>query len=156
MSEQSGRPTRTRRDKGDEPNRPKRRRPGQQKPEQHQDRTRKPRRPTDKDVRTKAAKLDGMVDLHIRCGLEDSVVRIKVADYSSKITLGWMLRRQDIVFRSQLESSETVIVLRGTDNARLRLTAASQGKKLAFFHVYLADELREKMLAGLEKPDSPK
>jgi hypothetical protein len=121
------------------------------KPSPREERRRPKRRPTDKDVRTRAAKLDGFIDIHIRCGLEDSVVRIRQADYTQKITLGWMLHRQDILFRYQIERSEVIILLRGTDNARLRLSAPSPGNALPLAKVTLADEIRAQLLERMEK-----
>jgi len=128
--------------------REQRRRPPRQRREPRQ-----PRQPPKKSVKTQAAKLDEYFDIHIRCGLEDSVVRISRTDYGSKVTLAWMLDRQDIVFRTRLKGSEVIILLRGNDNARLRITASSPSKKLPMFKVHLASELREQLLNGIGKND---
>ena len=142
------RPRRTPKTTGDD----RRRDPRARRPKgDDEDRPRRKRRLTERDVRTKAAKLDGFVDLHIRCGLEDSIVRIRSEDYNAKITLGWMLRRKDIVLRSQLDNSETIILLRGTDNARLRISRPNQGRALPMYKVFLADELREQLIRGINK-----
>ena len=155
MSDDTRRPrgaaSRTRRpakEKAAEPRRPRRQSPQDGDGKRPKRRT---RRPTDRDVRTKAAKLDGLIDVHIRCGLEDTVVRIKQEDYNGKITLGWMLQRRDIVFRTQLEDSEQIILLRGTDNARLRITRPHPRKAYPMFKVHLTDEIREQMIRRVER-----
>ena len=155
MSDETTRRPRTRRPRPDRGEREEDRQRRSRRPRsgRGEDVPKKKRRPTDKDVRTGAAKLDGYLDVHIRCGLEDSIVRIKQADYGANVTLGWMLRRHDIVFRTRLENSEVVIVLRGTDNARLRITKSSPRNSIPLYTVTLANDLREQLIRDIEKGD---
>jgi hypothetical protein len=86
--------------------------------------------------------LNQFLDIHIRCGLLDEVVRISRSDYEKKITLEWLLSREDIIIRGELEDSECVIVLRGTDNARIRVQKA-QRRAIPLFHVLTSQDVKE-------------
>ena len=85
------------------------------------------------------------VDLHIRLGLTDELVRLTPEDWF-KVLTHWMLAREDIVIRVRRKTMETNIVLRGQESGILTLRKFDPTIKLPPGEVVLTDEIRDQLL----------
>ncbi len=114
--------------------------PAQEEPR----RRRKPKKPK-KRVPT--------VDVHIRIGLEDMLIRVSLADWQ-KIVMYWMLGAEDLILRGPFQGMETDIVIRGHDGGMVSQrprNPETQRAQVPKFKVVRAVEKRREMLeqAGL-------
>lgn len=88
-----------------------------------------------------------MLDLHIRLGLEDHLVRITVKDWQT-VLMSWMLGREDVIFRGAFKDQEKNIVLRGDASGSLRVRHPKEGSNVAMFTVVRASDMRKEILAN--------
>lgn len=131
----------------DDDRRPPRRRrsrdrdPEDRPPRGQQRRSRQARDPG----RKKKKALPKMVDLHIRLGLEDHLVRIAIAGWET-ILMSWMLGREDVILRGAFRGQEKNIILRGEESGSLRIRAPKEGVNVAMFTVIRAVDMRMEVL----------
>lgn len=116
--------------------------------------TRRPRPRKRQRPEQKQPQVDGYVDVTIRCGLTEDRVRMSVANYTNKLTMAWALDRQDVILRSSGDSSELQIILRGSQNGRLRIQLPNKAAKLPLVTVQTANELRREIAEKQQKADA--
>ncbi len=123
-------------------NRPRRRRRrGAAAPQQRPQK----QRPSKKEHREKKPPKMKMVDVHIRMGLEDHLVRIPLAGWRMLIS-DWMLGKEDVILRGAFRDQEKNIVLRGQMGGSLRVRPPKKGTNVAMFRVFKAKDLRGEIL----------
>jgi len=93
------------------------------------------------------------VDLHIRIGLEDWLVRISAADFQ-RFLHHWVLAEQTVILRGPYDGMETDIILRGGASGSYSVRSYAEGEQRPRNHAFklvVADEIRMEMLesAGL-------
>jgi len=93
---------------------------------------------------TPAMDLSKFVDVHIVCGLQDEICRLRQgAEGFGRILNDLVLGRQDLVLRGQFEEFERTIVLRGDTSFMFSSRKANAKKKLPLYNVYTVDQLME-------------
>lgn len=86
------------------------------------------------------------VDLHIRVGLEDMLIRISVADYQ-KLLVYWQLGAEDVILRGPFNAMETDIILRGHQGGMISVRNHEDGKtRVPPFKLVRAVEKRRELL----------
>lgn len=93
----------------------------------------------------KAQKPFPFCDVHLRVGLEDTLVRIGIEDLR-KIIVDWALDQQDVILRAAYENQETNIILRGCEGGTYTVHQPDRQRKLPRYKVVLAKTVREEML----------
>ena len=87
-----------------------------------------------------------MVDIHIRVGLEDELVRLSPQDWF-KVLNCWMLAGEDIIIRIPRQKHEMNIVLRGTQSGAVTLRGFDPQHPLPQGIVMTAEEVMTAMHA---------
>jgi hypothetical protein len=91
-----------------------------------------------------------LLDIVVRCGLDDEIIRIKKEDYEIFLFC-WILGGEDIVLRARFEKHERNIVLRGGHNGVFDLREADPSRKIPLYTVHRARALYAKALASAPK-----
>ena len=105
------------------------------RPQQQPRRTKQPLKPPKK-----------MVDVHIRLGLEDHLVRIPLAGWQM-LLMNWMLGGETVILRGAFKEQEKNIVLRGSASGSLRVRSPKNGVNVAMFRVIRAVDMRREILS---------
>jgi hypothetical protein len=85
------------------------------------------------------------LDVHIRSGLDDELVRMDAENWN-KVLTSWMIGGEDITIRTRRESWESTFVLRGNQNAKVDVRAADPQRALPKAIVMSCEEMRYQIL----------
>lgn len=87
-----------------------------------------------------------LIDLHLRVGLEDMLVRVSPSDWTTLLHF-WILGGEDVILRSASDKQETNIVLRGTDSGMAIIREKNSSAQAPRFKVVRASVMRLEILA---------
>lgn len=98
-----------------------------------------------KRQRSQQPDVSQMVDMHLRWGLEDDIIRIPRKAFGVLLeTL--VLQAEDVVLRCVYPNMERNIILRGTENASMEAKPADPSKNIPVYNLVLVSEWRARIL----------